>query len=161
VSEQPDPRVTALARSARGALAGALAAAAWAAQQPLDKRVFGFPFDDVELLGKAVTRGPHWRLVGTTMHLANGAAFGALYAQLAPHARRLPAWSRGPAAALGEHIASWPATALTDRFHPARAELPRLHGSPRAYAQAAWRHLVFGAVLGELERRADPATRVE
>jgi hypothetical protein len=33
--------------------------------------------------------------------------------------------------------------------------------SPRAYAQAAWRHLVFGAVLGELERRADPATRVE
>jgi hypothetical protein len=51
--------------AARAALAGSLAAAVWAAQQPLDKRVFRFGFDDVELLGKAVTRGPRWRLVGT------------------------------------------------------------------------------------------------
>ena len=49
------------AGSIRGALAGATAAAVWAAQQPIDKRVFAFPFDDVELLGKAVTRGPRWR----------------------------------------------------------------------------------------------------
>jgi len=140
-------------RTRRGALAGSIAAAVWAAQQPLDKRLFAYPFDDVELLGKAVTRGRHWRLVGTVMHLANGAAFGALYANLMPRARRLPAWGRGPAAALGEHLASWPATALTDRFHPARAELPPLLRSPRAFAQAGWRHLLFGTVLGELERR--------
>ena len=38
-------------RTLRGALAGAAAAAVWAAQQPLDKRVFGVDYDDVELLG--------------------------------------------------------------------------------------------------------------
>jgi hypothetical protein len=146
-----------VARSLRGALAGALAAAVWAVQQPIDKRLFRFPFDDVELLGKAVTRGRRWRAVGTAMHLANGAAFGAVYANLAPRARRLPAWGRGPVAALGEHVASWPATALTDRFHPARAELPRLRRSRRAFAQATWRHLLFGVLLGELERRLGQA----
>jgi hypothetical protein len=147
------------ARSCRGALAGAIAAATWAAQQPLDKRVFGFSFDDVELLGKAVTRGPRWRAIGTAMHVANGAAFGAVYANLAPRAHRLPTWGRGPAAALGEHVASWPATALSDRFHPARAELPALRRSRRAFAQATWRHLLFGVLLGELERRLAQASR--
>lgn len=140
-------------RRTRGAVAGAIAAAVWAAQQPLDKRAFRFPFDDVELLGKAVTRGRGWRLAGTAMHVANGAAFGALYSALAPRAKRLPPWSRGPAIALGEHLLTWPATAITDRHHPARAELPRLRRSPRAFAQATWRHLLFGVVLGELERR--------
>jgi len=153
----PAPRPSRRAISIRGALAGASAAAVWAAQQPLDKRVFDFGFDDVELLGKAVTRGPRWRLAGTAMHLANGAAFGAVYANVQPHVRGLAPWARGPAAALAEHLASWPATALTDRFHPARDELPALRGSSRAFAQAAWRHLVFGTVLGELERRL-PAT---
>jgi len=141
------------ARAKRGALAGSLAAAVWAAQQPLDKRFFRFPFDDVELLGKAVTRGPRWRLAGTAVHLFNGALFGAVYAGVHRRARHLPAWSHGPVAALGEHVATWPATALTDRFHPARAELPALRRSGRAFAQATWRHLLFGAVLGELERR--------
>ena len=136
----------------KGAAAGAVAAAVWAAQQPLDKRAFRFPFDDVELLGKAVTRGPRWRLVGTAMHVANGAVFGAFYTAAAPRAKSLPPWSRGPAAALTEHLLSWPATELTDRLHPARAELPRLRRSGRAFAQATWRHLLFGAVLGELER---------
>ena len=45
------------AKTARGALAGAVAAGVWAAQQPLDKTVFGVDYDDTELLGKAVTRG--------------------------------------------------------------------------------------------------------
>ena len=31
-----------------------------------------------------------------------------------------------------------------------------LWGDPRAFAQATWRHLLFGAVLGELERRLNP-----
>lgn len=140
-------------RHLKGAIAGAVAAAAWAAQQPLDKRAFDFPFDDVELLGKAVTRGSRWRQVGTIIHVSNGAAFGAIYSAVAPRATRLPPWSRGPALALGEHLLTWPATALTDRLHPARAELPRLRRSRRAFAQATWRHLLFGVVLGELERR--------
>ena len=41
-------------------------------------------------------------------------------------------------------------------MHPARDELPRLAGSWRAFAQATWRHLLFGVVLGELERRLNP-----
>jgi hypothetical protein len=45
---------------------------------------------------------------------------------------------------------------VSDRLHPARAELPRLAGNGRALAQATWRHLLFGVVLGELERRLDP-----
>ena len=46
-----------LERSVRGAAAGAVGAAVWAAQEPLDKRVFDVDHSDVELLGKAVTRG--------------------------------------------------------------------------------------------------------
>jgi hypothetical protein len=86
-------------RTARGALAGLTAAGIWAAQQRLDQRIFGVPYDDTELLGKAVTRGAAWPLVGTAIHLANGAAFGAVYANLAPR-MPLPAWAKGPAAAL-------------------------------------------------------------
>ncbi|MFM9139135.1 MAG: hypothetical protein ACKOTH_00985, partial [Solirubrobacterales bacterium] len=74
-----------LKRTARGALAGAVAAGVWAIQQPIDKRLFGVPYDDVELLGKFATRGRAWPLVGAAMHLANGALFGALYANVAPY----------------------------------------------------------------------------
>jgi hypothetical protein len=140
------------AKTVRGAVAGAVAAAVWAAQQPLDKPVFGFDYDDTELLGKAITRGPGWPVVGMFMHLGNGAVVGAAYANIAPRLA-LPSWSRGPLVALVEHAVTWPLTLAVDRIHPARAELPRLAGSRRALAQATWRHLVFGVVLGELERR--------
>jgi hypothetical protein len=140
------------ARTLRGALAGAVAAGVWVAQQPLDKRVFGVPYDDTELLGKLVTRRPiPARVLGTAIHLANGALFGAAYANAAPRIP-LPAWARGPAATLAENFALWPLVALTDRFHPARDELPALGGNRAALAQATWRHLLFGVVLGELER---------
>ncbi|HSD76882.1 MAG TPA: hypothetical protein VLA98_05740 [Solirubrobacteraceae bacterium] len=139
-------------RAARGAVAGAAAAGVWAVQQPLDRRIFGVPYDDTELLGKLVTRGRAWPVVGLALHLANGAAFGAAYAALAPRVP-LPSWARGPAAALAEHLATWPGTALSDRLHPAREQLPRLSTDPAAFAQATWRHLLFGVVLGELERR--------
>lgn len=140
------------ARTARGALAGAVAAGIWAAQQPLDMKVFGVRYDDTELLGKAVTRRRAWPAVGLAMHVGNGAVFGAVYANVARHVP-LPSWLKGPAAGLGEHIASWPLVILTDRIHPARDELPTLGTSAAAFAQATWRHLLFGFVLGELERR--------
>ena len=142
-------------RTARGALAGAVAAGVWAAQSPLDQRVFGVPYLDQELLGKAVTRGPAWHPVGFVLHVLNGAAFGAAYAIVAP-SLPLPAWARGPAAGLAEHVATWPLTVVIDERHPARRELPALARSPRAFAQATWRHLLFGVVLGELERRLNP-----
>jgi hypothetical protein len=141
-----------VAQTTRGAIAGAVAAGVWAAQQPLDKPVFGVPYDDVELLGKAITRGPAWPLAGMAAHVANGAAFGAAYAWAAPR-MPLPSWARGPVAALGEHVVTWPLMVFSERLHPARDELPRVSNSPRAFLQSAWRHLVFGVVLGELERR--------
>lgn len=139
-------------RTLRGAVCGSVAAAVWALQQPLDKLVFASRYDDVELLGKAVTRGDGWYPIGLALHMANGATFGAAYANVAP-ALPMPPSLRGPAVALGEHIGLWPMGALTDRFHPAREELPRLTGNRRAFAQATWRHLLFGVLLGELERR--------
>jgi hypothetical protein len=140
------------AKSFRGAFAGTVAAGVWLAQQPLDKPLFGVDYDDSELLGKAFTRGRAWPVVGAAIHLGNGALVGAAYANLAPR-MPLPSWTRGPLVALAEHVALWPLTIAVDRVHPARDEMPRLAGSARAFAQATWRHLLFGIIMGELERR--------
>ena len=137
-------------RSLRGALAGGVAAALWAGQQPLDKRVIGTGYDDVELLGKAVMRRDGWLPVGLAMHVGNGLLFGATYAQLKPFLPGPPVL-RGMTAALAEHLATWPLTRFTDRYHPARRDLEKLDGNWRAFGAAAWRHALFGAVLGALE----------
>ena len=118
-------------RTLRGALAGAAAAAVWAAQQPLDQRVFGVDYDDVELLGRFVTDGRGAYPIGLAMHLANGALFGALYAN-AGRALPVPAMLRGPLAGLAEHLATWPGTAALSRVHPAADDLPELWGSSAA-----------------------------
>jgi hypothetical protein len=146
-----------MTRTLHGAVAGAIAAAVWAAQQPLDRRAFGSDYDDVELLGKAVTREREWVLAGVALHLANGAAFGAVYAQAKPFLLG-PPLLRGILAGLTEHVAFWPLTQLVDTHHPARRELEPLAGNTRAFIQASWRHALFGAVLGLLEHRlnADP-----
>ncbi len=145
----------ALRRSLNGAAAGAVAAAAWAAQQPVDKRLFETGYDDVELLGKLVVRDHRWQAAGTVIHLQNGALFGAVYSQLRPFLPG-PVVARAVTMAMIEHVALWPLVGLSDRYHPARKELTSLSGNSRAFAQAAWRHLVFGLVLGEVERRLNP-----
>jgi hypothetical protein len=133
-----------------------VAAGLWAAEQPLDKLVLDCSYDDVELLGKAVTRGNGWYPIGLAMHLWNGAVFGAVYSNVASYLP-VPPPLRGPLVALSEHVALWPLGSVSDRLHPARRELPELRGNGRAFAQAAWRHLLFGVVLGELERRLNTA----
>jgi hypothetical protein len=138
-------------RTLRGALAGAAAAAVWAAQQPIDKRLFGVDYDDVRLLARLARRDSDYA-VGLALHLASGALFGAIYAGVAP-SLRVPARLRGPLAGLAEHLATWPGTVALTRTHP---DLPVLWGSSAAFAQATWRHLLFGTVLGELERRLNP-----
>jgi hypothetical protein len=141
-------------RTARGAFAGAIAAAVWAAQQPLDKRVFGVDYDDADLLGRFVAPGRPGYAAGVALHVANGALFGAVYANLVstlPGPRPL----RGPVAGMAEHLATWPATALSARV-PAWSDLPPLWGNWAAFGQATWRHLLFGTVLGEVERRLNP-----
>jgi hypothetical protein len=143
-----------------GALAGAVAAGVWAAQQPLDKRVFGSDYDDVELLGKLVTRGDAWPAAGLAVHLQNGAAFGAAYSQIRAFIPG-PAPVRAVLASMAEHAVLWPLTRITDRHHPARGDLVALAGNRRALAQATWRHLLFGVVLGELERRLNAEDEFE
>jgi len=143
-----------------GALAGAVAAGVWAAQQPLDKRVFGCDQDDVELLGKLVTKGDAWPAAGLALHLQNGAVFGAAYSQLRPFIPG-PAPLRAVLASMAEHAALWPLGRLSDRRHPARGDLVALAGNRRALAQATWRHFLFGAVLGELERRLNAEDEFE
>ncbi len=56
--------------------------------------------------------------------------------------------------AMAEHVALWPLGRLVDRYHPRpQGAARRSTGNRRAFAQAAWRHVLFGLVLGELERR--------
>lgn len=130
-------------------LAGAVAAAAWGLVEPLDQRVFRFPYSDIAILGKFATRGPGWRRIGWTMHVVNGAVAGlvfwVLYDRIGGNVVLLAV-----AFAMVEHLVTYPLTMLTDRLHPARGapELPPMSRSGRAFAQATFRHLLFGVVLG-------------
>jgi hypothetical protein len=141
-----------VSRALKGAVAGAVAATAWAAQQPLDKRVFGTRYDDVELLGKLVTRGSAWPAPGLALHAGNGAMFGATYALVRPLLPGRPV-AIAFTMAMGENLGFWPLGRLIDRHHPARRQLEPLQGNHRALAAATWRHALFGVVLGALELR--------
>jgi hypothetical protein len=103
-----------------------------------------------------VTRGNGWYPIGLAIHVWNGAVFGAVYSNVAG-LLPVPGMLRGPVLALSEHLALWPLGSLSDRLHPARRQLPDLRGNTRAFAQSTVRHLLFGVVLGELERRLNAA----
>jgi hypothetical protein len=134
----------------RSAAAGAVAAGVWAAQEPLDRRLFRHDYSDVALLGKLVTRGPAWRPAGLAIHLANGAVFGVVYDEAR---RRVDVNPRRLALgmALGEHLTLFSLGAVVDRYHPARGQ-PGLAPlfCARGFVQATWRHALFGWVLGRL-----------
>src|SRR3954470_16343037 len=123
-------------RILRGGAAGALAAAVWAGQEPLDVAMFGAPYSPPKLPAKPIG-GPRAAVI--PIHLANGAALGAIYSLVAS---RLPgpAVARGAAIGMAEHLATWPLV----RFLPG----VNLWGNHRAFAQAVWRHVLFGAILG-------------
>jgi hypothetical protein len=106
-------------------------------------------YSDIAVLGKGITRGPRWRTVGFVFHAANGAAFGVAWAALNRRRRVSPV-----ALAVAEHVALWPLGRLVDRYHPARGAhgVPPLTGNRVAFAQATWRHVVFGWLLGSLYR---------
>jgi hypothetical protein len=135
----------------RAAAAGAAAATVWGLLEPLDRKLLRCDYSDVALLGKAVTRGRHWRAAGFALHAANGAAFGLVFEEVR---RRSGIEKRRLALglALVEHVGLYPLSGLVDRYHPARGEpgIPPLLTSPRAFAQATWRHALFGALVGRL-----------
>jgi hypothetical protein len=124
-----------------GAAAGAVAATVWGAQEPIDQRVFGVEYSDTELLAKPLGG---YRPAGWALHIVNGALFGAAYAHIAARIPG-PGVAKGAAAGMAENVATWPLT----RFLPG----VDLWGNRRAFWQATWRHLLFGALLGVLEER--------
>ena len=119
---------------AQSAAAGAFAALVWGLQEPLDQRLFGCDYSDVLFLGRGR------RSLGFAAHMANGALFGVAFDAMR---RRVDVDQRrlALALALGEHVVSWPLISLVDR---------RLVTSPRAFAQATYRHALFGLVLGRV-----------
>lgn len=134
----------------KGAAAGVIAAGAWAASEPALRRLVDTPYSDVRLLGRLVTRDRGWRVIGLTMHLANGAVFGAAFERAG-----LSGVKAGVAAAQLENLALWPGFALLDEIHPDRREgnWPRLLTDRRIMLHEVIAHGLFGALLGKLVRR--------
>jgi hypothetical protein len=128
----------------RGALAGVVAAATWAAAEPALGRLFGTPYSDVRLLrGLAGRSAP----AALGIHLANGAVFGAVFERIG--------WrgvARGVLAAQIENVVLWPGMVVADRVHPERrADVwPPLFRSGRVFGYEVAVHALFGAVLGLL-----------
>ena len=123
----------------------------WGLLEPLDQRLLRCDYSDVAVVGKAITRGPAWRPLGFAVHAVNGAVFGLAFEETR---RRigLPGRRLALGMALAEHVALYPLSWFVDRYHPARGEegVPPLLVNKRAFAQATWRHTVFGVVLGAL-----------
>jgi hypothetical protein len=130
---------------------GAIAATVWGMQESFDQRLFGCDYSDIALLGKGVTRGPRWRLAGFTIHAVNGALFGLAY-DVARRRTSVDPERLALGMALAEHMSLYPLCYFVDRFHPARGEpgVPPLLTNARAFAQATWRHALFGVLLGRL-----------
>jgi hypothetical protein len=135
----------------RGALAGAAAAAVWAAVEPGVARLVGAPagYSDVRLLGALLTGdGKRWRAAGLAAHLANGALFGAAFARVGARG-----WRQGLAAAQAENVVLWPCMALLDRVHPDRRNgaWPRLARNRQVFAYEVTVHALFGVTVGILK----------
>jgi hypothetical protein len=137
-------------RNARGAVAGAAAAALWTATDPFFKRIFGTPYSDSELLSAYVTRGRLQPLASVAIHGANGAAFGYLFTRLGGRGVKAAV-----VAALVENAVLWPAMPFFDRTHPnvRDGRWPKLFCNGRVFAQATAAHAVFGVLLGALAPR--------
>jgi hypothetical protein len=125
-------------------LAGALAAAVWAAAEPSLGRVFRTSYSDVKLLAGLTRVSPP---AAHVLHLVNGAVCGAAFERLG--------WRgplRGALAAQAENLLLWPGMAVVQRAHPAcrSGEWPPLLTNARVFAYEATVHALFGAVLGLL-----------
>jgi hypothetical protein len=118
----------------RAASAGAAAAVLWGIQEPLDRRVFRCNYSDVDFLGRGN------RSAGFLVHAVNGALFGVAFDAVR---QRVDVEQRklALALALAEHVTLWPLISLAD---------PKLVTSGRAFAQATYRHALFGMLLGRL-----------
>jgi hypothetical protein len=136
-------------RNLTTAAAGAAAASAWIAAEPLARRACGTGgYSVVRLLGRPLARR-RWRAAGIALHLANGAAAAIVFDRAG-----FRGWKPAVAAFQLEGAVTWPGMALADRVHPDRRseDWPPLFRNPSVFAHEAFGHLVFGLVLGLLLR---------
>jgi hypothetical protein len=139
-----------IGRTVRAAVAGAVAAGAWAAVEPALREATGGYHSQVRLVGGVVAPDGPWREVGLAIHLANGAMFGVAFAWFG-----LGGVGQGILAAEAENTLLWPLVGVLDRIHPdvRSGEWPPLARNPNAFAQEVLGHAVFGAVMGALSPR--------
>jgi hypothetical protein len=133
----------------RGALAGAVAAGVWAAVEPALGRALRTGYTDVRFLGRFLPTGRAWPAAGLAWHVANGAAFGAVFGSLGGGG-----WKRGLTAAEAENALTYPLLPVVARRHPdyRSVEWAGPEGR-RILVQETIVHGLFGAVLGGLTGR--------
>lgn len=136
-------------RDAHAALAGAAAAAAWIAAEPITRALTAGTHRELRLISGTLAGKRGGDALGWAVHLANGAAFGIAFRRLGGHGVR-----RAVVAAQVENAILWPGMAVVDRVHPdVRSGLwPRLFSDRGTIRQEIGSHVVFGVVLGLLLR---------
>jgi hypothetical protein len=127
-------------RDVHAALAGAAAAAAWIAAEPITRRLAGGTHGELRLISGLLAGDRGGDRLGLAVHLANGAAF-----------------ARAVVAAQAENAILWPGMAIADRVHPdvRSGRWPKLFSDRGTIAQEIASHVVFGAVLGALLRNPE------
>lgn len=143
-----------------GAAAGTCAAALWAAQEPLDTKVFTVSYSDPELLGRVFSqKSLNRQIIGYGWHVTNGMLFGCLYSTTKKFfPKQCSGWQTGLIAGLAEHLATWPSTKFVSKLHPNPQAFPQLYGNRKAFLQATWRHALFGVALGIIEEKLSKKT---
>jgi hypothetical protein len=136
-------------RSAAGIVAGLIAGFAFLVAMAFDLALFRNKSNDLRLLSGMVPGGRKlWPILGTGMHMFNGALLGAVYAHI-EHRFSGPGWLKGTIFGLVENMVLWPIIMVLDRVHP---EIKRGTLEPFnrfvPFMQELFRHIVYGAVLG-------------
>jgi hypothetical protein len=136
-------------RSAAGIIAGLIAGFAFLVAMALDIALTRYKSNDLRLLSGMVPGGGRvWPILGTAMHMFNGALLGAVYAHVEDRFSG-PGWLKGTIFGLVENMVLWPIITVLDRIHP---EIKRGTLSPFnrlvPFLQEIFRHIVYGAVLG-------------
>jgi hypothetical protein len=138
---------------ARGMVAGAAGAAVWAGVEPLLARTLRSPYTDIRFLGRLLPTGRAWPAAGLAWHVANGAAFGAVFARMGGRG-----WKQGLLAAQAENALTLPLLPVASRRHRDYRSLRwRSPTGRRILAQETSVHALFGVVLGGLTSRPRPA----
>ncbi|MEO7018815.1 MAG: DUF6789 family protein [Ktedonobacteraceae bacterium] len=144
-------------RPGRAAAAGLVATAAYSVAMETDKYLTNNHFNDVTfiegLLGDTDTSSPRTAALAWTLHFLNGAMLAEVYAAICKRFLPGPNWLKGMIFGGAFITAVWPITPLVDRYHPMikSGQLPHL-ANWTAFWQNVLRHLVFGLVLGLLDR---------